>query len=63
MKFVINNGEIMTIINLKEKGIAARLSESDAAQLTNNGQLLAVKAGMTFSDAIQITNTWQGQRI
>lgn len=52
-----------SMVTLSEEGVAAGLSESEANQLTNKGQLLAVISGKTFSEAIQIQNYWQGLQI
>ncbi len=53
----------MPIISLKEHGIATGLTEAEADQITNMGQILALQAGMSFSDSIQIQNNWQGKRV
>lgn len=53
----------MSVISFKEHGIATGLTDAEADQITNIGQILALQAGMSFSDAIQIQNNWQGKRV
>ena len=44
-------------INLRNLAIQVGMSEAEADQITNKGQIFAYQEGLSFSDAITVTNT------
>lgn len=51
------------LFNFKNVAIQLGASEEEADQITNIGQIYALKAGFSFQDAITVTSTIQGKAL
>ena len=48
---------------LKQLGMHVGMSDAEASQLTNRGQIIAYKSGLSFSDSLTLTTQTQGLAI